>query len=152
MVPCRRAQPSSTASGTTPQRRENALRTRCAVGRVVLGEFGRCSGERWHRTSQREHRDQPAVVPRTRCGAGLPGLLRSERGREPVLLRWPVLGVPEGYLVREFLVQRALAGDRPRGRAVVHPENTRALLPPSACLLVRVAVRCAATLGPALGP
>src|SRR6185436_11709183 len=92
----------------TPQirnwRMENALRTHRAVDVGLVGDFSHRSGQRRHRASRREHRDQPAGVPRARPGAGLPGLLRSATGLELFLLRRDVLGFPGGQLVREFLV------------------------------------------------
>ena len=129
------------------QNAENALRTRCVVYAVELGDFCRSPGEHRYRVPQREHRDQPAVVPGTRAGAGLPGLLRSTVECQLFLLRWHVLGLPERLLVCEFLVQRPLGACAAGVCAAVHPAYPRSLLPAASCILSRVAVECAAPLG-----
>src|SRR5216684_1055687 len=83
------------------ERTEYALRAHCAVAAVVRGDSGCCSGEHRYRSPQHQHRDQPAGLPGARRGGRLSGLLRSATGRELLLLRWPVLGLPGRPLVRE---------------------------------------------------
>lgn len=74
---------------------ENTLRSHCARDAAVLGNLCPSPSEHRYRTPQREHRDQPSVLPGTRPGAGLPGLLRATSGSKLLLLRRYVLGLPE---------------------------------------------------------
>ncbi len=117
----------------------SALRRRSVLDVVLLGDFGRRPGEHRHRAPWREHRDQPAGLPATRSGAGLPGLLRAATELELLLLRRHVLGLPGRQLVRELLVQRPVGARRPAVCAAVRAADPGALLPCAAAVLSRVA-------------
>ena len=77
------------------QNAENTLRSDCTVVAVLLGDSFLSPGEHRYRVAQREYRDQPAVVPGTCPGAGVPGLLCTTAGCQLLFLRWHVLGLPE---------------------------------------------------------
>ena len=117
-----------------------------------VGDLGRGPGQHRHRTSRRRDRHQRAGVSGARPGAGLSRLLRPSRELELLLLRRRVLGVPGRQLVREQLVQRAVAAGGTRACPAVRAARSGALLPPASAVLPRLARRRAAALGSALGP
>src|SRR5512139_1408214 len=114
--------------------------------------IGAGPGERRGLAARGFDRHQSACVSATRCGAGLPGLLRAAAEFELLLLRRHVLGLPVGQLVCEFLVQRAMGTDRAGSRSGLPAARAGAVLPGAATVLPRVAIRPAPALGRALGP
>src|SRR4029450_1254418 len=100
---------------------------------------------------RRQHRNQSARVSGARARPRLPRLLRSAGELQLFFLRWHVLGLPTGQLVRKLLVQRAVDADRPRGCPALRPASPGQLLPPTSCVLSRVAVGLATALRWTLG-
>ena len=80
---------------------------------ALAGDPGPGADQRRDPVSRHQHRYQHADVSEPRPGSGLSRLLRSSREFELLLLRRPVLGLLEGRLVREQLVQRSVAAVGP---------------------------------------